>query len=87
LQHSLLSPRWRRRFYSWLGSPLNAMSILSQFYFLMGVDVGHLFMRRVWFSFPIGTPLILFFTYCSAQTSFEVRNWEMKFKALKDRKD
>ncbi len=53
-QRSLLSPRWRRRFYSLLGAPLNMMSILSQFYFLMGKEAGDLVVWRTCTSFPVG---------------------------------
>ncbi len=105
-QRSLLTPRWRRRFYSLLGAPLNMMSILSQFYFLMGKEAGDMVAARACQSWPIGkyeftcghiciskvystvffppscfyagTPVILLFMYCSAQTSFEMRNWDVR---------
>ncbi len=53
-QRSLLSPRWRRRFYSLLGAPLNMMSILSQFYFLLGKEGGDLVAGRATSAWPIG---------------------------------
>ncbi len=54
------------------------MSILSQFYFLMGLGVGNLVAWRSCSSWPVGTPVLLFIMYCSAQTSFEIKNWEIR---------
>lgn len=53
------------------------MSILSNFYFFMGTEVGNLFVTRTCLSWPVATPLILVVMYCGAQTSFEAKNWEM----------
>ena len=77
-QRSLLSPRNRRRFYSLLGAPLFLMSILSNFYFFFDIDVGDLFVLRSLTSWPIGTPFILLCMYCGAQTSFEMKNYEIR---------
>lgn len=76
-----MSPRSKRRFHSLLGAPLFLMSILSNFYFFMGKDLGDVFWNRCWGSWPVGTPVILMFMYCGAQTSFEMKNWEIR-KAL-----
>ena len=82
LQRSWLSPRNRRRFYSLLGAPLFLMSILSNFYFFFDVNVGNLFVSRSLGSWPVGTPFILLCMYCGAQTSFEMRNWEIRAKLV-----
>ena len=82
-QRLLLSPQGRRRFYSLLGGPLFQMSILSNFYFFMRKDLGDYFLWTTWTSFPIGTPLLLFFMYCGAQTSFEMKNWEIRHHLIK----
>lgn len=82
IETSLLSPRGKRRFYALLSAPLFMMSILSNFYFLMGADAGWIFVSKTVTSWPIGTPVILFFMYCGAQTSIEVKNWETRQKLL-----
>ena len=56
------------------------MSMTSQMYFLMGVDVGNLLVRKLIAPLSIALPTMLFFTYCGAQTSFEIRNWEVRAK-------
>ena len=78
IERLLLSPRGRRRFYCVLGAPLFLMSILSNFYFFMGKDLGDVFWTRSWGSWPLGTPVILLAMYCGAQTSFEMKNWEIR---------
>ena len=40
--------------------------------------MGYIFMIRGFTSWPIGTPVLLFFMYCGAQTSIEVKNWEIR---------
>jgi len=47
----------------------------------MGTEVGHYFVKRAFFSWPFGTPTILFFMYCAAQTSIEVKNFDLKRRA------
>ena len=86
LERRLLGPRGRRRLYSALGSPLFTMSILSNFFFFMGADAGWLFFRRAWMSWPLGTPVLLVVMYCAAQTSFEVKNWEIRAKLNQQKK-
>jgi hypothetical protein len=58
------------------------MSILSNFYFFMGSTVGHLFVEKVAASWPAEAPVHMFFMYCGAQTSVEVKNWEIRRKLL-----
>ena len=74
----MLSPKGQRRFHALISAPLFLMSIISNMYFLMGKDMGHILMTRGFTSWPIGTPLLLFFMYCGAQTSIEVKNWEIR---------
>ena len=44
----------------------------------MGIEIGNIYMIKGFMSWPIGTPTILFFMYCGAQTSIEAKNWELK---------
>jgi hypothetical protein len=68
----------RRRLHSFLGTILFHMAILSNFYFLMGVDCGNVYVEQSVFSWPVGTPVLLIFLYCGAQFSYEIRNWEVR---------
>lgn len=87
LERRLLSKTGRRRFHALLGAPLFQMSIVSNFFFFMGSEVGHLFAERTFFSFPVGTPVIWFFMYCAAQTSFEMANWEIRAKLRQEKRE
>lgn len=78
IERSMLSPKGQRRFHALISAPLFLMSIISNMYFLMGKDMGHILMTRGFTSWPIGTPVLLFFMYCGAQTSIEVKNWEIR---------
>jgi len=81
-----LGPLAVRRLHAALASPLLAMSSLSNFYFFTGLEVGHIFVRRVLLeSWPWGLPSILFFLYCCSQTSIEVKNYEIKRQILAGR--
>ena len=82
-QKSLMGPRGQRRFHALISAPLFLMSIISNFYFLMGKDIGYIFLVKGFTSWPIGTPTILFFMYCGAQTSIEVKNWEIRREMAK----
>ena len=81
-QMSLLSPKGQRRFHALISAPLFLMSIISNFYFLFDEDdkIGKIFLEKGFTSWPIGTPVLLFFMYCGAQTSIEVKNWELRKK-------
>ncbi|XP_040568715.1 protein-cysteine N-palmitoyltransferase Rasp isoform X1 [Lepeophtheirus salmonis] len=79
-QSTWLSPRWERRIYAFLSSPLFCISIISNFYFFMGKSNGDIYFYRVYKSWPIGFFTILFFMYSGAQTSIEVTNWEKRCK-------
>eukprot|EP00092_Neocalanus_flemingeri_P032713 GFUD01035582.1.p1 GENE.GFUD01035582.1~~GFUD01035582.1.p1 ORF type:complete len:532 (+),score=158.44 GFUD01035582.1:59-1654(+) len=75
-----------RRLHALLASPLLVMSSLSNFYFFTGLEVGNIFVRRVLLeSWPWGLPTIIFFLYCCAQTSIEVKNYEIKRQIMAGR--
>ena len=78
LEQKWLSPRGQRRFHAMLGAPLLLGSVLANFYFFMGSEVGHYFVYRAFTSWPIETPLVLLISYVGAQFSIEVKNWELK---------
>ena len=77
LEKKFLTPRGRRRFHAVLGAPLFVGSVLANFYFFMGSQVGHYFVYRALNSWPVGTPTIMLFAYIGAQFSIEVKNWEL----------
>ena len=78
LEQKWLSPRGQRRFHAMLGAPLLLGSVLANFYFFMGSEVGHYFVYRAFTSWQIETPLVLLISYVGAQFSIEVKNWELK---------
>ena len=78
LENRLLTPRGQRRFHALLGAPLFVGSVLANFYFFMGSEVGHYFVYRAFNSWPIGTPLVMLFAYTGVQFSIEVKNWELR---------
>ena len=77
LEKKYLGARNRRRFHALLVSPLFVGSVLSNFYFFMGSDVGHYFVYRAFNSWPFGTPIVMVFAYFGAQFAIEVKNWEL----------
>ncbi len=79
-QRSFLSPRGQRRLYACVSAPLFLLSIVSNMFFLLGYKNGWTFMVRGFLTWPIGTPTTLFFMYCGAQTSIEIKNWEIRKK-------
>ena len=78
LERSLFSPRGQRRLHAALSAPLYLMSIVSNMYFLLGEEIGPMFLWKALTSWPLGTPTTLFFMFCGAQTSIEVKNWELR---------
>jgi len=78
LEKRFLTPRGQRRFHAVLGAPLFVGSVLANFYFFMGSEVGHYFVYRAFTSWPIETPLVMLFAYAGAQFSIEVKNWELR---------
>ena len=71
-------PRAPLNMHAALGAPLFVGSVLANFYFFMGSDVGHYFVYRAFTSWPIETPLVILFAYFGAQFSIEVKNWELR---------
>ena len=69
--------RGRRRLHAIAAAPLYLLSIISNMYFLIGLEAGDIFMKRGFNSWPWGTPLTLFFMYCGSQVSIEMKNWEI----------
>ena len=78
IEKKLLSPRGQRRFHAALVAPLFVGSVLANFYFFMGSEVGHYFVYRAFSSWPIETPLVILFAYFGAQFSIEFKNWELR---------
>jgi hypothetical protein len=68
----------QRRLHSFLGTILCQMTILSNFYFIFGFEVANVYVEKTVFSWPVGTPVLLFFLYCGVQTSSEIKNWEFR---------
>ena len=69
--------RGRRRLHAVAAAPLYLLSIISNMYFLIGLEAGDIFLKRGFNSWPWGTPLTLFFMYCGSQVSIEMKNWEI----------
>ena len=78
LERTWFTPRGQRRFHAMLGAPLLLGSVLANFYFFMGSEVGHYFVYRAFTSWPIETPLVILISYVGAQFSIEVKNWELR---------
>ena len=55
-------------------APLFLLSIASNMYFLLGEEIGNVVISKCF------TPTVLFFMYCGAQTSIEIKNWEIMNK-------
>ena len=77
LYHFLCFFRGRRRLHAIAAAPLYLLSIISNMYFLIGLEAGDIFLKRGFNSWPWGTPLTLFFMYCGSQVSIEMKNWEI----------
>ena len=73
-EKSILSPRGQRRFHAAISAPLFLLSIASNMYFLLGEEIGNVVISKGF------TPTVLFFMYCGAQTSIEIKNWEIMNK-------
>ena len=83
LEKRIFGLKAQRRFHAALGAPLFVGSVLANFYFFMGSSVGHYFVHRVFRSGTFETSLVIFFGYCAAQFSIEVKNWELRNKICK----
>ena len=78
MENKYLSPRGKRRLHALLAAPLYVGSVLANFYFFMGADVGHYFVKRILWSWPIETLIVLLLSYMGNQVSIEVKNWESR---------
>ncbi|XP_043257787.1 protein-cysteine N-palmitoyltransferase HHAT [Colletes gigas] len=78
VQRKYMSPANARRFNCVLASPLLAMSVISNFYFFAGEEIGHTYVYRILHDMWYGTLVLLFFLYCCCQVSTDVKNWESK---------
>ncbi|XP_076247087.1 protein-cysteine N-palmitoyltransferase Rasp [Calliopsis andreniformis] len=67
-----------RRFHCILATPLLAMSVISNFYFFAGEEIGHIYVYRILHDIWYATIILLFFLYCCCQVSTDVKNWELK---------
>ncbi|XP_049828005.1 protein-cysteine N-palmitoyltransferase Rasp isoform X5 [Schistocerca gregaria] len=82
LEEMLLSPRNSRRFKAALGSPLFIMSALSSFYFLGRMEIGNIFVRRIFTGWGLANITLLLFCYCGCQVSLELMKWDRRRKAI-----
>ena len=78
LEDKFFSDAGKRRLHAMLAAPLYVGSVLANFYFFMGADVGHYFVSRIFNSWPIQTLLIMIFAYMGNQVSIEIKNWELR---------
>lgn len=82
-----LSQRYVGRLKALAVVPLLLMSAVSNFYFICGLDVGNIFMRKIvingW-SGPIW--IIAGFLYCMCHVSEAIRSWELQHGGIKPAK-
>ena len=78
MENKYLSTRGKRRLHALLAAPLYVGSVLANFYFFMGADIGHYFVQKILWSWPIETPIVLLLSYMGNQVSIEVKNWELR---------
>ena len=71
---ALLLPSQTQTIFS---APIFLLSIVSNMYYLFGQEVGDMCLRRIFYSWPWGTPTVLFFMYCGSQVSIGTKNWEI----------
>ena len=77
-EYTWFSPEHQRRFHALLVAPLFVASVLANFYFLMGTEVGNYCVYRAFCSWPFETPTVILFAYIGVQFSIEVKNWELR---------
>ena len=73
-----LSETNARRFHCILTSPLLAMSVISNFYFFVGEEIGNIYISRILHDTWYNTFVLLFFLYCCCQVSIDIKNWELQ---------
>lgn len=74
LEKSVLSPREQRYFDALLSAPLMFAFLLSTVYFWFGYEAGNMSLKIAVSSGPLGVLSVLFFLFCAAQTSMELKN-------------
>ncbi|XP_015431321.1 PREDICTED: protein-cysteine N-palmitoyltransferase HHAT [Dufourea novaeangliae] len=75
IQRKHMSPRNVRRVHCALASPLLAMSVISNFYFFAGEEIGHIYVYRILHDMWYSTFVLLLFLYCCCQVSTDLKNW------------
>lgn len=80
-EEMMLSPRNSRRFRAALGSPLFIMSALSSFYFLGRMEIGNIFVRRIFAARGLVNITLFLFCYCGCQVSLELMKWDRRRQA------
>ncbi|CAD1477919.1 unnamed protein product, partial [Heterotrigona itama] len=78
IRKKYLSETNARRFYCILTSPLLAMSVISNFYFFVGEEIGNIYIYRLLHDTGYSTFTLLFFLYCCCQVSTDIKNWELQ---------
>ncbi|XP_076661827.1 protein-cysteine N-palmitoyltransferase Rasp isoform X2 [Halictus rubicundus] len=78
IRERYMSPTNARRVHCVLTSPLLAMSVISNFYFFAGEEVGHIYVYRILNDIWYSTLILLYFLYCCCQVSIDLKNWESK---------
>ncbi|XP_026667582.1 protein-cysteine N-palmitoyltransferase Rasp isoform X2 [Ceratina calcarata] len=67
-----------RRLNCILTSPLLAVSVISNFYFFAGEEIGHIYIYEILHDTWYTTFILLFFLYCCCQVSIDIKSWELK---------
>lgn len=78
VQKKYLSQVNFRRFNCILTSPLLAMSVISNFYFFVGEEIGNIYIYRILYDTWYSKFILLFFLYCCCQVSIDIKNWELR---------
>ena len=71
-ENTFLSKGWTRRYRALLAMFTFSLLIISNLYFLAGVDAGNLYMKRIYTEDFLTTALLHLLLYCGIQTSMEV---------------
>ncbi|XP_031843879.1 protein-cysteine N-palmitoyltransferase Rasp isoform X2 [Nomia melanderi] len=78
IQKKYMSPTNVRRVHCIVTSPLLAMSVISNFYFFAGEEIGHIYVYRIFHDICHSTLILLCFLYCCCQVSTDLKNWESR---------
>ncbi|XP_076281734.1 protein-cysteine N-palmitoyltransferase Rasp isoform X2 [Lasioglossum baleicum] len=78
IRERYMSPTNARRVHCVLTSPLLAMSVISNFYFFAGEEVGHIYVYRILNDMWYSTIILLYFLYCCCQVSIDIKSWESR---------